>query len=157
MYKHILVPLDGARAGARAIDHAEALATQYGSAVSLLRVVPPERLAGASMGTAETMASAQILYEEIEREEGAHLRQARSYLNARRRALEKAGVKEVHTYCVKGDPAAVILDYAKRQKVDLIVMTTRGRSGISRALLGSVADQVIRSAIAPVLVIKRKQ
>ena len=54
-----------------------------------------------------------------------------------------------------GDPATVIKKFAKSEKVDLIVMATRGRRGIRRALLGSVADDIVRSDIAPVLLLRR--
>lgn len=52
-----------------------------------------------------------------------------------------------------GDPAQEILKYATRHPIDLIVMGTHGRTGVSRVLLGSVADRVIRGAACPVLVV----
>jgi nucleotide-binding universal stress UspA family protein len=56
-----------------------------------------------------------------------------------------------------GDPAAAILRAAKDDNVDLIVMGTHGRGGFSRALLGSVADAVVRQAPCPVLLVKQPQ
>lgn len=54
-----------------------------------------------------------------------------------------------------GDPAATIIDYAEQQKMDLIVMPSRGRSGISRFFMGSIAERVVRFAHCPVLVLKQ--
>jgi nucleotide-binding universal stress UspA family protein len=54
---------------------------------------------------------------------------------------------------VAGDPAEEILKYATRHPIDLIVMGTHGRTGLSRVLLGSVADRVIRGSACPVLVV----
>ena len=54
-----------------------------------------------------------------------------------------------------GDPTAKIIDYAEQQEIDLIVMPSRGRSGISRFFMGSIAERVVRFAHCPVLVLKQ--
>lgn len=54
-----------------------------------------------------------------------------------------------------GDPTAEIIDYAEQQKIDLIVMPSRGRTGISRFFMGSIAERVIRFAHCPVLVLRQ--
>ncbi|MBE9064359.1 universal stress protein [cf. Phormidesmis sp. LEGE 11477] len=54
-----------------------------------------------------------------------------------------------------GDPTAEIIDYAEHQKIDLIVMPSRGRTGISRFFMGSIAERVVRFAHCPVLVLKQ--
>lgn len=54
-----------------------------------------------------------------------------------------------------GDPTAKIIDYAEQQEMDLIVMPSRGRSGISRFFMGSIAERVVRFAHCPVLVLKQ--
>lgn len=53
----------------------------------------------------------------------------------------------------RGKPTEAILDYAKANNVDLIVMSTHGRSGVSKFMLGSVADRVVRHAVQPVLLV----
>lgn len=53
-----------------------------------------------------------------------------------------------------GDPAQCVVDYAKKNEIDLIIMPTHGRTGISRALMGSVTEAVVRRAECPVLCIK---
>ncbi len=55
----------------------------------------------------------------------------------------------------KGDPTAEIIDYAESQKISLIVMPSRGRTGISRFFMGSIAERVIRFAHCPVLVLRQ--
>lgn len=55
----------------------------------------------------------------------------------------------------EGDPSAEILDYAQTQKMELIVMPSRGRTGVSRFFMGSVAERVVRLAHCPVLVLKK--
>lgn len=156
MYKHILVPLDGSRSGSLALRHARELALKFGSKVTLVRVVAPSRVATAGLASPESMATAEMVFEEAQREDASNLAKAKAYLAGHRRALESAGVKDADTYAEVGDPGDVLLAYARKRKVDLIVMTTRGHSGIRRAFLGSVADELVRSAVAPVLVIKRQ-
>ncbi|MGB7486028.1 MAG: universal stress protein, partial [Phormidesmis sp.] len=56
---------------------------------------------------------------------------------------------------LEGDPTAEIIDYAEQQKIDLIVMPSRGRTGISRFFMGSIAERVVRFAHCPVLVLKQ--
>ncbi|MGD1898888.1 MAG: universal stress protein [Phormidesmis sp.] len=55
-----------------------------------------------------------------------------------------------------GDPTAEIIDYAEQQNIDLIVMPSRGRTGISRFFMGSIAERVVRFAHCPVLVLKQQ-
>ncbi|MEX0785999.1 MAG: universal stress protein [Dehalococcoidia bacterium] len=62
----------------------------------------------------------------------------------------------IHAAVHFGDPAKEIIAYAKREKVDMIVMATHGRSGLSRTLHGSVTSAVIGSGVAPVLVVRPK-
>ncbi|UCC90646.1 MAG: universal stress protein [Dehalococcoidia bacterium] len=76
---------------------------------------------------------------------------AKNYLNKLADQLEKEGmsIKTVITHVM---PADDILNYATKNKVGLIIMSTHGRSGISRWLFGSVAEKVIRHSTVPVLI-----
>jgi universal stress protein A len=65
-----------------------------------------------------------------------------------------AGVSYEH-HCLIGSPATEILRFAEQQEVDLIVMASHGRTGISRLLMGSVAEAVLRRAKCPVLIVKQ--
>jgi universal stress protein A len=64
---------------------------------------------------------------------------------------------EVNPIVREGKPEAVILEVAKERKIDMIVMSTHGHSGVKRALLGSVAERVVRSAPCPVLVVRERE
>lgn len=63
--------------------------------------------------------------------------------------------QQVHFTVAVGNPSSEIIDYAEQNGIDLIVIPSHGRSGISRFLLGSVAERVIRFAPCPVLVVRR--
>lgn len=63
------------------------------------------------------------------------------------------GARDVETVVVEGQPAAEIVRVADERKIDLIVLGSHGRGGISRAILGSVADKVMRTAHCPVLIV----
>jgi nucleotide-binding universal stress UspA family protein len=68
--------------------------------------------------------------------------------------IRKAGVAEVHCRVGIGSPAHEIVDLAELGHFDLIVMGTHGRSGIAHALLGSVAERVVRRAKCPVMTVR---
>lgn len=154
MYKKILVPLDGSRTGGKAVDHAVEIAKKFDAQVMLFRVVPTPTVPVTAMGAPGSVAMYEMAAEAAEVEEEAGVKRARNQINTRRRQLEQDGVK-ASAEVVVGDPAGLIKKTAKQEKVDLIVMSTRGRSGITRAFLGSVADDVVRSGVAPVLLLRR--
>ena len=154
MYDKILVPLDGSRAGNKAMEHAEEIARVFGSTVLLLRVVSPPTVPGAQMAAAGPVALYEMAAEAADIEHAALVKNARSQLNGKRRRLEADGIEAI-VDVETGNAATVIRKIAKEQKVGLIVMSTRGRSGITRAVLGSVADVVVRSGVAPVLLVRR--
>jgi nucleotide-binding universal stress UspA family protein len=81
-----------------------------------------------------------------------------SLLAKARRETEKAGVKteSVMYESVTGGPAAAILRDARKWKADLIVMGTHGRRGLRRMVLGSDAEQVVREATAPVMLVRAR-
>ncbi len=79
-------------------------------------------------------------------------RRAAEYLELHEQRLKKAGL-EVSTKVLNGPAADAIIDVVHDTPNALVVMTTRGRSGTARAILGSVADRVVRHANAPVLLI----
>jgi K+-sensing histidine kinase KdpD len=78
----------------------------------------------------------------------------RARLDAVRRDADPLGQRRITTRVVLGAPARAIIEAADRERVDLIVMGTHGRTGVGRALLGSVAEQVMRRASCPVLTLK---
>ena len=153
MFKVILVPLDGSREGARAVDLAGEIAQKFAAQVLLLRVVPHVATTVAAAAGQEA-ASAALAIESAEEQERLDKAAAREYLAGHQKGLQDLGVR-VSVEVEVGDPARTITQIARQEKADLIVMTTRGRTGLRRTLLGSVADDVVRAAIAPVLVVRR--
>jgi nucleotide-binding universal stress UspA family protein len=68
---------------------------------------------------------------------------------------EAGGQAKVESAVAEGRPSAEVLDYVQKNNVDLVVMGTHGRGAIGKALLGSVADNVIRQAECPVMVVRK--
>lgn len=141
----IFVALDGSAFAERSLAVAQYTARAVGARLLLTRVVPfssyalvaPEVIAYGAYPDAMTMA----------REE------TRSYLEERERDTARAGL-EVQSILLEGDPAHELVRLASATPDSLVVMTTHGRSGISRAILGSVADEVVRRAGTPVLLLR---
>jgi nucleotide-binding universal stress UspA family protein len=79
----------------------------------------------------------------------------RQALQRLEKALAEAGLGDARPAVASGDPAAAIVKHAERVGADLVVIPSRGGSGLSRLLLGSVALEVVRSSSCPVLVLRR--
>ncbi|SEO21432.1 Nucleotide-binding universal stress protein, UspA family [Halogranum amylolyticum] len=141
MYSTILVPTDGSETATRAVDYAVDVADTYDATVHALSVV--------DAGDLGLRTPPDVDVEELRRP----LRErAQSAVDAVVRAGEAADVPVVAAVRV-GVVHRTILDYAEENEVDLVVMGTHGRSGLSRALLGSVTEQVVRESSAPVLTV----
>lgn len=146
MYQRILVPLDGSELAECVFPHLEAIAKgcRAGKAI-LVRVVEPARL--------PYLGEYPVRAEELEQIDAENRAEATNYLSQAAGRL-KLGKSEVQTEVLYGKAAESLVDYAAKNEVDLIIMTTHGRSGISRWVWGSVAGRVLRSARAPVLVVR---
>ena len=154
MYSHVLVPLDGSEAAERVLPHAEAIASAFHARLTLLRAsVAVETLVAQTAGSGGPALgdmSAPINPEpvlEAEREE------AEDYLDALVARLRAQNV-QVGVDRPEGPAEDVIVERARDLNVDLIAMTTHGRSGLGRLVFGSVADAVLRHAPCPVLLIR---
>ncbi len=154
MFEKIMVPLDGARSGGKAVKYGAELAKQFGSELILFRAVMPATVPSTGMGVPGSVSMYEMAAEAADIETQVGVKRARNQLNTRRRQLEEQGIN-ARAEVLVGDPATLIKKFARAEKVDLVVMATRGRRGITRALLGSVADDVVRSSVAPVLLLKR--
>ena len=157
MFKTIVVPLDGSRFSSIALKYAIDIADHYKARLILVRAVErtvPVATAGASIGV-ETAASSRLAVEAAEGEDHIHERQAKQYMRKKVREVTSEGIKAEHRV-VFGDPYESIMDICKQEKADLVVMTTHGKSGLKRAILGSVADKIVRDARVPVLAIRPK-
>ncbi len=140
MYDRILVPTDGSEGLRGVIEHAADLAEIHGATLHGLYVVNTASYASFSMeSTWEGIGN-------MLREEGEEAVDAvESMVDGR---------VPVETQVMEGSPSRKIVHYAEREGCDLIAMGTHGRGGIDRLLLGSVAEQVVRSSEVPVLTVR---
>jgi universal stress protein A len=138
---HILAPTDFSEYSKQAVECARELAQKFGAKLLLLHVVelPPyldEGFVPARTG----------LLEDLQRQASLDLAQV---------LLEAQGAKvEISRQVVVGIPYRTIVEVAAAEKVDLIVMATHGRTGLSHLVMGSVAERVVRTAPCPVLTIR---
>lgn len=139
----VIVPLDGSELAERALSSAVRFAQDYGRMILLVRVLPYVLLPG--VGPQMYPMEPTLKYDE----EHAAL----GYLSGvRRRLIHETGLT-VHSLIRSGDPADEIVTAASAHPDSLLVMSTRGRGGFARFVLGSVATSVARHATVPVVII----
>ena len=139
MYSRIIVPLDGSEQAGRALPHAEALASRLGASLTILRAtLSPSMLVSAEIDPAPLIERDRL--------------DAGEYTVALEERLRYRGLS-VATEIPPGPAAAAIIEEARQVGATLIVMTTHGRSGLGRAVYGSVADEVLRKAPCPLLLV----
>ena len=146
--KSILVPLDGSVFGEAALPCAQELARTSGAQVVLMQAVTPHHF---EIDLAETRSPhlAKLSEEYVEHATAA----ARGYLAGIEQRLSGDGIV-TRSVVETGQAAEAILACAKSNAVGLIALSTRGRSGISALVMGSVANKVLHSAEVPVLLVK---
>ncbi len=143
MYKRILVPLDGSTRAEQAIPIAARIAHASSGSVMLLHVV------SIPIELGPNLRQSVSLHEAI----NADILRATAYLANTVKSYELAGA-ETKVAVSSGSEALTITDIAKEQHADLIVMASHGYTGFKRWMLGSVAQRVVRSSPAPVLVLR---
>ncbi len=130
----ILVPLDGSTLAESAIAKAVEMAPPGGATLVLMRVAEP------FPGVSPTDAQIDLI------------REAETYLAGVAARLAQQGFTKVETSVWYGPAAEAIVDAAR--KADVIVMTTHGRGGLSRLIVGSVAESVLRGTTVPILIVR---
>lgn len=139
----ILIPLDGSPLAESALPEANTLAKALGAEVLLLQVVPiPEEVINEGLRTIA-----------IDEQWMAHKGRALAYLNGVRGRPEWAGI-DVAVGVETGSPAEAILKVCRDKAIDRIVMATHGRTGLTRWMLGSVADKVLRAAETTIVLVR---
>jgi nucleotide-binding universal stress UspA family protein len=141
--RRVLVPLDGSELAAAALDHVGSLLPNDAELV-LYQAVLPE-----AWGVRGELGDEPVWVGLLSDAEG----EARAYLDEVA-AQQRAAGRCVSTVAEFGQPAAGITDFCHREHVDLIVLSSHGRGGMPRWLLGSVADDLLRMAPAPLLVLR---
>lgn len=136
-FANILVPLDGSALAETALPTAVQLVKEQGASLSLMRAVE-------AWGATRDLVEAEI----------SVIREAEQYLAKLADLLRANGCTHVKTSVWYGAPARSVIDAAEAQKADLIVMTSHGRSGISRLIMGSVAESVLRGTTTPILLLR---
>ena len=143
MYTRILVPLDGSALAEQVLPYAEILALGLRSQVDLLQVVqaPMNEVA---------LATHPTYYQGIKE---AELHKAQGYLEGITNSLREKELSASYSV-LEGNPASCIATESERESGTLIAMASHGRSGLSRWLLGSVANQVLETTTNPLLIVR---
>jgi nucleotide-binding universal stress UspA family protein len=153
MYSQVLVPLDGSEASERALPHAHSLANAFSARVHLLQVISLSHEYEASRGGgAESPTVIEYSLDMARQITTARQSRAERYLQAMAARLEANGL-QVATSVRQGPIWETIAHVVEEHGIDLIVMSTHGRGGLQRFLVGSVTDRVIRSSHVPILAI----
>jgi nucleotide-binding universal stress UspA family protein len=134
MIKKILVPTDGSDYARRSIEIASDIALKYAATVYILHVVSSPVLF--YEGPFPAMEEMQKVLEE----------DGQKIIEEAERETRKRGVKDVNSTLVQGDPARKIMEFAKAEGVDMIVIGSRGLTGVKEFLLGSVSHRVFHLA-----------
>lgn len=158
--KTIVVPIDGSAHADRAVELAGDLAAKYGAKISLIHVhlhghvpddiralsdKPGKEMPGMAVGAGYAEAALpQDVLEDI----------GRKLLERAQETVKQAGVKTIETEIASGPAAAAILDHAKKQQADMIVMGSRGLGDLKGLLIGSVSHKVQQLADCDVVTVK---
>jgi nucleotide-binding universal stress UspA family protein len=142
-FRRILVPLDGSPDSESILPEAVAMARLFDARLSLVTIVPDPF----PLGSTYIPHAAR---ENVEREEV--IVEARSYLEHAASGARDEGVETDFEVVVQDDAGSGVLAYREEIGADLVAMSTRGRGGVARLVLGSVADKIIRGGRVPVLV-----
>ena len=147
----MLVPLDGSLLSESVLPHVQTLAKQRGPRqleIVLLRVAEPPVV------PADYPASLPVSWEEhVEQEVGKSRQACLKYLDGLQQRLKEANLT-ARAEVLVGDPAEAIAEYAGKHPLDLIVMSTHGRSGPSRWVYGSVTEKVLQAVNSPVFLVR---
>jgi nucleotide-binding universal stress UspA family protein len=144
MYKRILLPLDGSALAEQALPYAIAQAERFGAGLIVLRALQPLSQSG------------EFSTRAVKRAEERTKTLAREYLE-RVAAVSRAQGIPTEVVTVEGGPHEAIVKFAEDNAVDLIIISDHGRSGLTRWLVGTVADHVVRGAKVPVLLLRASQ
>ena len=136
-YEKILVPLDGSTCAENILPTVEKLATDFKASIALLRVAYVHTFPGVDPTEAEVKV----------------VREAEEYVHGVEQRLKAKGFK-VESHVRYGDEAEEILDHAAQKDISLIAMSTHGRSGVKRFLLGSVAEKLLRYSPKPIFLVR---
>ena len=148
MYKKILLPTDGSENAEKAAEHAFLLGSRSGAEIMVLNVVETPRFTGVRSEDREELMNRL-------KKEGQNSFDRIKNILLRRRSEGKCE-KDINLNFEfrEGSPADQILKTIEEENIDMVIMGTSGKRGLNRFLLGSVAENTMRSAKIPVLVVR---
>ena len=147
MFKNILVSIDGSDSSNKAMETAAEMAAGAGGKLHILHVVREMQV--------PLTPGLMDVYEKMQRDRHDVLNTAGEHLiNQAKRAVESKGVENVETDIGSGDPASAIVAYAAKNKIDLIVMGSRGLGQVEGLLMGSVSRKVSNTTKTNCLIVK---
>ena len=146
MYQKILVPLDGSKRAEKILPHVEELAAHTQATVTLLQII-------ALTGDIVTAGVITPLPDKLDSDK----KQAESYLNGIKAGLQEKQIETRTRVAVSGPVVDAILQTAEEENVDLIAMSSHGRSGVSRVFYGSVAVGLLHRIDRPLLIIRSRK
>lgn len=158
--KHILVATDFSDTAASALAQAAKLAASTGAKLTLLHVIYVEKINEALLGLDAMEYLTRVMSAPSESTPYAPTLAMDRVRDTAKAKLEEAAMAisgpkvQIETVVLDGRPSEEVLAFAHNKGVDLIVLGTHGRGAIGKALLGSVADHVIRQAECPVMVVR---
>lgn len=135
MYDAVLVPTDGSPGAEAAVDHGIHMAAQNDATVHAVYVADVTDFGDLAEGDEDLVAQGYEVIEPVVTK------------------AEEAGLEVVETV-LEGTPHERLLEYAEQEEIDAIAIGTHGKSGLSRVLLGSTAEEIVREATVPVLTVR---
>jgi universal stress protein A len=143
--RKILVPVDFSECSRKALQYAVPLARQFGAGLVLVYVMPVHYFVGSEFGPVDVPVPEKELLRNSERELGRLAEQ------------ETSGEVRAEIRVCRGQPVHEIVRVAREEGADLILLSTHGHTGLKHVLLGSVAENVVRYAPCPVLVVREHE
>jgi nucleotide-binding universal stress UspA family protein len=138
MYENILIPFDGSEGATAVLHHASEIAHWADATIQVLYVADTTR-------DSVTVVEGQAV--------DTLVRKGEDIVDEATKTLDTLGVDH-DTDVVQGNPAPTVVEYAERYDQDLVVLPTHGREGVSRHLIGSVSEKVVRLSSVPVLTVR---
>ncbi len=148
MYKKILLPTDGSKNAEMAVDHVFRFGSRSGAEIIILYVIETPRFTGIRS------ADKSELKKSLESEGQKSFDRITDRLNSLSSGEECEKQIKLNFQFKEGSAADIILNTIDEENIELVVMGTSGKRGFNRFLLGSVAENVVRSAPCPVLVVR---
>lgn len=150
MYRHILAPTDGSEVARRGMEEGLSLAKALGAQVTIITVTEPYPVYTDGLVLPSWGGDGRLMAELLASQEQS----AQAILTAAKQSADQIGVSAKTLYVSDRTPAEAILEAAKAQNCDLIVMASHGRRGLGRLVLGSKTAEVLVQSPVPVLVVR---